>query len=56
MVLGSEVHCSFNVKEVLERGRESQIGFGEVHALSQVGDEARIITVGDGIGNSNSLT
>ena len=55
VVLGCEVHCSFNVKEVFERGRESQIGFGEVHALGQVGDEARIRTVGDGVGNPNSL-
>ena len=55
VVLGYEVHCSFNVKEVLERGRESQIGFGEVHALRQVGDEARIRTVGGGIGNPNSF-
>ena len=55
VVLGYEVHCAFNVKEVLEGGRESQIGFGEVHALRQVGDEARIRTVEDGFGNSNSL-
>ena len=54
VVLGHEVHCAFNVKEVLEGGRESQIGFGEVHALRQVGDEARIKTVGDGVGNPNS--
>ena len=55
VVLGYEFHCAFNVKEVLEGGMESQIGFGEVHALRQVGDEARIRTVGDGIGNSNRL-
>ena len=55
VVLGYEVHCAFNVKEVLEGGRESQIGFGEVHALRQVGDEARFRTVGDGIGNPNNF-
>ncbi len=53
MVLGYEVHCAFNVKEVLDGGRESQIGFGEVHAIREVAGAAKVRTVRDGVGNSN---
>ena len=55
VVLGYEVHCAFTIKEVLEGGRESQIGFGEVHALRQVEEEARIETVGEDAKTSNSF-